>query len=144
MNRRDEDRRSRAVVERKRPLISLRQRGYLLRLGNAAAPGQIEHDDRDGAGCEQIAELIARALGFTSTDRNAGRTRIFGQCRHVIHFDQVFRPVRIIWLQRFGDANGGTSNSASSDACIRSSFDGKVPLDCSSFIRSFLPWTKMV
>jgi hypothetical protein len=79
-------------MRRDRQVPSLGHRGDLARLGQAAAPGQVEHHDAGGVRFEQIAEGPAGGQRFGRAERSRALGCIALQARQRIHLDRIFVP----------------------------------------------------
>ena len=92
-----------AVVRRDRQVPGLRHRGDLARLREAAAPGDVEHDDAGRAGLQQVAEGPAAAQRLRGRDRRRARRLVALEVGQAVHADRVFVPEGGVGRQRLGD-----------------------------------------
>ena len=105
MRRGGEHHRPGAVVRRDRQVPGLGHRSDLARLGEAAAPGDVEHDDAGGAGLEEIAEGPARAERLRGADRRRRGLGIAPEVAEAVHPDRVLVPEGLVGRERAGDGH---------------------------------------
>src|SRR5437764_11723106 len=95
VQRREEHDGAGAVVRRYRQLPGVGERRDAPRLADAAAPGEVEHDDAGDAGLEEILEAPAAGEDFRAADRRLRVRRVSFEEGEAVHADRILVPVGV-------------------------------------------------